>query len=516
MLPMAPATARDAPSAEPPAAASAAPSALARRLAEMFGIDPRALAVLRIGLGGVLLADLYMRTGRFEALYTDGGVFPRVFLEGPMGVSAFPLHQLSGAFGWQAFLFGVSLVFALLLLVGRFTRVASVASWVLVVSMHSRQPAILNFGDDVFRMALFWSMFLPLGIRWSLDARRHPIGTAPLAPVYSVATAAYLLQIAFVYLFTALLKTGSDWRQTGLALFYALNIDAWVTPLGVWLRQFVVLTRILSFATFALEFVGPILLFVPIWWVRSFAALSLMALHLGIAASYTLGLFPWIDVVVLLPFLPVQFWDRVERMLPAAARRAQAPSLSSPEARIDRSTLGRVPSVVVAVLLLYVIAINVEGVRPLGLPQWLTNAGHAIRINQRWAMFTPNAARFDGWWVIPGTLADGSQVDLSQQGPVLRWERPVSISENNKPFRWAIFMFQLTDPNTNQVVRRRWAEWMCQSWNATHPAGQRLERIEMFFMYEETPDIGQAAKPVEKRFMHAQPCPRVPLEGLSS
>jgi hypothetical protein len=176
---MPPAAASNTSAAEPLVPQSERPPPLPKALVSMFGIDPRGLAVLRIGLGGVLLADLYMRTGRFEALYTDGGVFPRVFLEGPMGITAFPLHQLSGALGWQAFLFGVSLVFALFLLFGRFTRIASVASWMLVVSMQSRQPAVLNFGDDIFRMALFWSMFLPLGARWSLDARRRPPASHP-------------------------------------------------------------------------------------------------------------------------------------------------------------------------------------------------------------------------------------------------------------------------------------------------------------------------------------------------
>jgi hypothetical protein len=52
-----------------------------RRLAPVAGIDPRALAAPRIGLGAVLLIDLWMRTGRFKALYTDAGVFPRLYLE---------------------------------------------------------------------------------------------------------------------------------------------------------------------------------------------------------------------------------------------------------------------------------------------------------------------------------------------------------------------------------------------------------------------------------------------------
>lgn len=480
-------------------------SDLARRLAPFFGIDPRGLAVLRIGLGGVLLVDLAMRTGQFRALYTDAGVFPRAFLDPWMRETVVPLHQMGGSFAWQAGLFGIALAFALLLLLGRFTRVASVASWALVVSIQSRQPAVVNFGDDILRMALFWAMFLPLGARWSLDALRRPPPADPRAPLCSVATAAYLLQIAFIYFFTAMLKSGPDWRETGLALYYALHMDAWVTPVGVWLREYVTLTRILTFATFLLEAAGPFLLFAPVAWLRGLTVAGFLGLHLGIAASYTLGIFPWVDLVVLLPFLPAGVWDRVERWLPAGPA---PPAAAAAPAAVLR-VAGRVSHGVVAALLLYVFLHNVEGLRPIGVPSWITKAGHWLRINQRWAMFTPDAPRHDGWWVMPGTLVDGRVVDLSLHGPELSWDKPARISAHNRPFRWAIYHAQMSDKKTNAVLRTRWAEWRCGEWNRTHLPAERLRKIEMWYMFEETLPIGQGER-IEKRFMHAQLCPGEP------
>jgi hypothetical protein len=99
-----------------------------RRLAPVAGIDPRALAAPRIGLGAVLLIDLWMRTGRFKALYTDAGVFPRLYLEPWMRHTLVPLHLLSGSVAWEAFLFAVAAVFAVALLLGYHARIAAVVS----------------------------------------------------------------------------------------------------------------------------------------------------------------------------------------------------------------------------------------------------------------------------------------------------------------------------------------------------------------------------------------------------
>ena len=60
---------------------------------QLFGIDLRSLAVLRIGLALLVLTDLFDRLPDLEAHYTDQGVLPRFGL--PTGL--FGLHSLSGS-----------------------------------------------------------------------------------------------------------------------------------------------------------------------------------------------------------------------------------------------------------------------------------------------------------------------------------------------------------------------------------------------------------------------------------
>jgi hypothetical protein len=466
------------------------------RLAPFFGIDPRGLAALRIGLGAMLIVDLSMRCSRFRALYTDAGVFPRSLLDPWLREWILPLHNLSGSFWWQASLLLLALLFAGWLALGFHTRLACVASWLLCTSLQVRNPLVLNFGDDILRMALFWAMFLPLDLRWSIDQRRGRVRGDRDAPVCSLATAAFLLQIAFVYFFTAMLKRGPDWHRDGTAIYYMLQVDGWVTSFGMWLREHERLLPWLTRATLMLEYFGPITLFAPIWWLRSLTVLAFLSLHLGIAASYRLGVFPWVDLVVLLPFLPPRVWAAFARLLPVSP----GASPSTPAIASRSPALARARDAGIAVVLAYVLAYNVESVRPIGLPGWLATAGHWLRVNQQWLMFTPSGPRFDGWYVMPGTMADGRQIDLSAHGPELTWRKPARISEADEPFRWTQYLWQMPHPGTNHALRRHWAEWTCRTWNSSHPPGEQLVEVEMHFVHEETLPPGRGVR-VDPRFL---------------
>jgi len=54
-----------------------AATSTARWLGAIFGVDPRALAAMRMGLAGLTLVDLALRSGDLSAFYTDAGVLPR-------------------------------------------------------------------------------------------------------------------------------------------------------------------------------------------------------------------------------------------------------------------------------------------------------------------------------------------------------------------------------------------------------------------------------------------------------
>src|SRR5688572_17145385 len=196
------------------------------KLDELFGIDVRSLAALRIGLALLLFVDLVQRSGDLVAHYTDFGLLPRAdLLQLSPSRWLVSLHLISGVWQVQALLFVVAGVCALALLVGYRTRTATALSWLLFTSINTRNPLLVLGADVLIRVVLFWAMFLPLGARYSVDSawRRAPTLQSPRR--LSAATVAYLGQLVLVYWFTALRNSDPEWRTEGTALYYALSLD---------------------------------------------------------------------------------------------------------------------------------------------------------------------------------------------------------------------------------------------------------------------------------------------------
>jgi len=88
------------------------------------------------------------------------------------------------------------------------------------------------------RLGLFWALFLPIEKCFSLDAllgRGEQPGSKTCLGVPGVA---YIAQVAMMYVFSGLLKTGNSWRVDHTAVYYALSLDMYTRPLGHWLNQF--------------------------------------------------------------------------------------------------------------------------------------------------------------------------------------------------------------------------------------------------------------------------------------
>jgi len=282
-------------------------------LERLFAIDLRSLAALRIGLALLLLADLAVRSADLVAHYTDRGVLPRAFLlDRVAGRWQASIHLMSGTAAVQAALFAIAAAFALSLLVGHRTRRATLVSWALLISLHVRNPMVLQGSDLLLRMLLLWGIFLPLGARYSVDSALDNSSERTPERVLSWASAALLLQVAMVYAFSAALKSGPEWRD-GSAVYYALQIDHFAKPFARHVLNHPLLMRGLTYGVWGLEALGPWLLFAPQRTepIRLAVVGALAAIQLGLWSCLELGMFPWVSIVALLPLLPSSVWDRL-------------------------------------------------------------------------------------------------------------------------------------------------------------------------------------------------------------
>lgn len=281
------------------------------KVRELAAIDVRALAVLRIMLGVLILLDLANRAKFLSVHYGSESVVPHALLRASDYFWPLSLHLLSSSTLFQAFLFAIAGAFALMLIVGWKTRLAVIASWFLLLSLHGANPFVLHGADTELRVLMFFSLFVPLGARWSFDAKKHRTGTF----VSTYGTAALLLQVGFLYLFAALHKTGIEW-QDGSAVWYALSAKRYASELAAPLLQYPELLAALSFGILYLQLSSFALLFSPFFtsFTRTLAATLLILMQFGFLIFLTLGFFPLISITALLPFLPKKFWDFIERL----------------------------------------------------------------------------------------------------------------------------------------------------------------------------------------------------------
>jgi len=206
------------------------------------------------------------------------------------------------------------------MLVGYQTRLMTIVVWAMTASIQVRNPFVLSGPDTLLRVLLFWSILLPLGAWWSVDRLRSGRAARISSRYISVATIELFLQVAFMYWFTAALKSGAPWREDGPALYHALGAGQLTKPLGEYLHQYSGLMQALSFGNMGLEVVAPILLFCPIFTgpIRTVAALSLISFHLGIYLTLDIGIFPWLSAFCMVSFFPTWFWETALPWLRAA------------------------------------------------------------------------------------------------------------------------------------------------------------------------------------------------------
>ena len=454
------------------------------RLELLFSVDTRSLALLRIGLGLTLLVDLSLRARTLADHYTAAGVLPLDLVLGATTSAAIPgLHLLSDEPVFQAMLFCISAAFALMLLLGYRTRLATVACWLLLLSLHMRNPMLQDAGDKILRLTLFWSMFLPLGATASLDARRRAT-PAPTALV-SVAGAAILLQFAFIYLFAGLLKTGPEWGAEQSALYYSLGTQYWVRPLGSFLFGHPDWLAWLTPGVRAFEIVAPLLLFVP--WrtgaIRTFTVFAFWVFQHSLNAVLELGIFPYICTLASLPLLPTWFWQRVP------GQSVQALAVGARSRALDACA---------AVALIIVVWLNISSLTGgrLGPPQPLVSLKDWLRLEQDWRMYAPSPPKLDYRYAHWGVREDGTRVDIRA---LPADSLPPRVAHFRDDYRAKLYVEQLAEP-----LRDRYLEWLCTQMNSAAAAGTQLQDVELELHYRVlNPRTGPGEQRVAKLAAHS-------------
>lgn len=130
-----------------------------------------------------------------------------------------------------------------------------------------------------------------------------------------------ILQLCFIYWFSAHFKSDSVWHQDGTAIYYVLNMDHFTRPLGKLLLNYPSLLEAMTHVTMWFETFGPALVFITFCRgpLRLFTVLAFLGFHATLALCLDLDAFSYACMIAWLALLPTWFWNRFAKR---SARRA--------------------------------------------------------------------------------------------------------------------------------------------------------------------------------------------------
>lgn len=260
-------------------------------------LDHRTLALFRIALGAVLCWDLFQWLWSFDLLLSDHGILaPRESLRAESPWKPFTLLRWCSSDGAVLVSLLVAGVVYVAYMCGLYTRLAQLLALLCAVSIHNYAPVLTHSGHMMVRLLLVWSLFVPLGERFSIDALRRQRRGCPAVPNSFESGLALIipLQMSVNYLFNVLHKFAAPWLD-GSFLSIILQDDTLTTGLGGWVVRNAPpeMLTVSTIGALLLEGSAPFLLLSPFYarQCRLVAIGALMILHLSILALMQLSVF---------------------------------------------------------------------------------------------------------------------------------------------------------------------------------------------------------------------------------
>lgn len=515
------------------------PDGFRRFCADAIRIDTRTLAAFRMLLGTLIVADILLRSRNFHFFYTEDGVVPQSLAEQYTVDTAFSIYYYTTDPLVIAALFVLTALVGFQLFIGYRTRIAIILSFLLVISLDHHNPLVLSFADTLFRLLLFWAIFLPLGERWSVDAVHRD--RTPRSSIASVATALVLIQVVFVYLSNAVAKSFSEVWRSGEAAPMVLGLDNITFLFGELTRSVPQLLQLGGFIWYLLLSLSW-LLFLFRGRLRTLFAFMFIGVHASFALTVRIGAFPYVSIAGVLLFLQGQFWRDTARVveqlgidpaaLPPGRDRLQSIAATVPDIRItdDRVERARVLayagimaviviSILAVILVLLLNAGTIAEDRELmeqraeqtlqetaGVNQ-IERVAVSLNIDQPgWSIFAPIPRTTDRYYVFPAETADGQLLDVYNERE-LTFERPNdgALQKQFGTYRERFYMNSIRRAGMYGEAPKQLAQYICNEYREQR--GIELLRLNMYQITEDvTMDTLDAPEDRERThsrmFMH--------------
>jgi len=467
---------------------------IVKSLQSIFQFDLRSLSLMRIGVGSVILLDLFIRISNIAAHYTNKGVLPlEALFRFAWNEHYFSFYSITGSLYIQFLVFLVNIVCAIALLLGYRTRLATILCWLFLISIHNRNPYIHQGGDDLLRLLTFWGIFLPWNSYFSIDRQLGKTPVYQSTVISTLAGFAYMIQVGYVYFFSAVLKSSPEWTSEYTAIYYALSLDQIALPFSKLIYPYGSFLKAMTFFVYHLEFYLPFALLIPFFtsYFRLLFISLILLLHIGISLTLNVGLFPLIGTVSLLGLLPGTIADKlfsyIKSILPD-----KLPSIFNPMKQASAGLLivhnykeSLIKRGILLYFIIYVFNWNLSTIERQNLVdnphvQWI---GMVLRIDQHWGMFSPGVFKDDGWFVFEGKTTKGKYLDILQQGKEVSYQKLASVSKPFTEDRWRKYM----ENNlfvSHAHIRPYYCGYLLDKWNSNKSKSEQIDTLKIIYMKE--------------------------------
>ncbi len=239
-------------------------------------------------LAGLLIVVYYIRLFREFSLYTsETGLLDHALQRELFWFTKLSLFYPGCSPTYKIFWLVVGLLGALSLTLGVRPKLGAAVSWIVAVSVHRWNFAVINLDDSSITLLLWWMLFLPIGHTLTLSTFRGRSDWRSEAQrfVNGFFLRAFFANLFIYYLTAGLTKLASALWREGYALYVVLNLPLARTQ-GMWSVEHLPLLWLGNHFTLIMEPLFPFLLLLrkgsPIKYV---GGVCWALFHLGIATS---------------------------------------------------------------------------------------------------------------------------------------------------------------------------------------------------------------------------------------
>lgn len=278
-------------------------------------VDVRRYAWTRLAFAMVIIFQMVHLWPYRHGLFGNGGLFTEEVARTYNPGLHLPTVLMFDVSWWPGFLIAAGFVAAVFLLWGKWSRVALVIVFLVLLVCAQRAPLATTGWDFILTNFAFILLFSPLGSGWTpmrlwKSRKEIPLGRLNTGMLPRYGLVLLQVQVAVIYWQSVIERAGDKYWISGEFLSYYL-LSHHSRFAGPWVHEWEGLLNTATYLTCMLELAIPILL-----WIRAtrwIGVASGVALHLGIAVmSLNMGLFSLIMLMTYIPFLgglPSDDWE---------------------------------------------------------------------------------------------------------------------------------------------------------------------------------------------------------------